>query len=152
MRMLLNVYGLYDNGELIFKGNRMQVEKQFNVNRNCIFSYLRKGLKINGKYDIKKVGQDYFDVECKRKKKERQRKRSEAWSLEDRYDYLEWHLKYCGNTICQFDPYPYLERLEEAGLKTNVKQILDENPPIETNKRGRRPKPKYHYYLEVAHV
>lgn len=148
--MLLNVYGLYDGDELIFKGNRMDVEKRFNVNKNCIFTYLRTGAKINGKYAIKKVGQDYFDVECKRKKKERQAKREEKWTLEDHYEYLEWHLKYYGNTSCRFDPNPYLKQLKKAGYKVKVKEILDEPQKIQT--RGRPRKAKMHYYLEVVHV
>lgn len=149
MRRLFNIYGLYDNGVLVFKGNRNDIMKKYNLGKSSIYTYLRDGTRVNGKYNVKVIGKDYFETNPdapSRKPKEKPK----PWALETHYDYLEWHLKNYGNTICCFDPEPYIKDLKKAGLKCKIKQVYDSAPPIETNRRGRRPKPSYHYYVEVV--
>lgn len=152
MRRLFNIYGLYDaDGKMVFKGNRNDIMTHYGIAKSSIYTYLRDKTKINGKYRVEVIGQDYFETN-QDKEEEQTRKKEKPWSLDTPYAYLEHHLKYYGNTVCTFDPYPYLDDLKKVGLKCRVKEREEEPDDISTHKRGRKPKPKYYYILEVVNA
>lgn len=67
------------------------------------------------------------------------------------YECLKMHLKMYGNTVVSFDPVPYFPWLLDEGINCKCHEYQDVDFK-DVSRRGRKPKPKYHYLVEVVNA
>ena len=110
------MYGIYDNDELIFKGSSNEVADMFNLQNASLYTYYSKGIKIKGKYAVKKL--EYIkpvkpSVTIIKKNKHQQ-------TLE----YLISHLERYGNVYSKENPESYIDELNSQGYKVKVNEYI----------------------------
>lgn len=66
------------------------------------------------------------------------------------YECMKWHLRVYGDTFVTFNPEPYFPRLKEEGFDCTYRAVRDYIDNPRPKKRGRKPKPKYFYVVEVV--
>lgn len=147
------LYSISENGEYLGKGTVSELQLWLGVPISDIRKAVKEGRDVNG-YEIKFLGradksilrrERVVDDTPKRKPQEKEK------DIESNlFDFLAYHLKLYGNTSCVKDPVPYLPALYDIGLDCRVKEVMDEEKPVKGG-RGRPPKPKMHYYVEVVH-
>jgi hypothetical protein len=67
------------------------------------------------------------------------------------YETLKQHLKAYGNAYCPIDPVPFFPWLLDEGLDCKCHEY-QEFTTSNVSKRGRKPKPKYYYIVEVVNA
>lgn len=134
--MRYKIYALYDeNGDCVFKGTRDEVCSAFYINRVSIYEYLRQPevRKINGKYIIRRTAENAENL--KQVDKRKIPKNIAELKKKKELEYLLFHLRYYGNTVCRFDPTPYLKTVKQE-IGYGISKRYD--------------KKQKHYYLEVV--
>ena len=145
------IYGVFENGKMLFEGGCMDVAKNYKVSPNTIRSCLSKGDKLKDLYEIritKKIS--YYNF-----RKEQLNKQDNPGSV---LDYLYRHLKEYGNTTMKRNPEKYIPKLEELlNKKIRVRECPDVDDPfnyeldmkngIKKYRRGRKSK---YYILEAV--
>lgn len=129
-----NIYELYDDGKLIFKGNRESCAKQIGCQpQSLIHKYTHKGEKMLGRFTLKLVGQEKKVYELKRKNKVE----SVITKRQTTLEYLIKHLSKYGNTILNTNPEKYLKQLKKEGYDCLVRKVKEDGHN------------RYFYVLEV---
>ena len=49
----MNIYGLYEDGELVFKGKAKDIGRKCYITKDSVYDYLRKNKKLLGKYEVR---------------------------------------------------------------------------------------------------
>lgn len=157
MRKPVYIYGVYEDGQLIFEGDYEAVGDKFGVQRGSITACGSKGHKLKNKYDVKRIACKFKPVKKPKKKKEEPKVEPKAKELDfdelmkDPYFRLKWHLKHYGNTSVLFDPVAYLPQLYDDGLDCRV----IERPNLYQggkSARQRKGKKNMSYYVEVVNA
>ena len=150
MRRVFNVYGVYDEDKLVYEGTCDEIAEKYQVGQRSIYTYLHLQTKMLGRYDIKPMGYTKRKETHPELVETVKPKPVEVDLQKDHLAYLVHHLRLCGNTSCSsFDPRVYLDQLKDIGIECTVKEVPEVTLTTET-KRGRKPKPKVHYYVEVV--
>ena len=149
----INLYGVYKDGKEVFRGTIYPTCKFLGRCDNTVYRYVKSGELIDG-YRIKMIGKtDKTYTGMGKKTVERPKPPKPIDMSKDHYEYLRWHLTVYGSTSCyQFDPVPYLPQLYEAGIDCRVKEIVEYPENSRVTKRGRRKKPKVHYFVEAVNA
>lgn len=131
-------YYVYNDKKLVFTGDHTAICNEFGLSRKSLYEYAKGNRKIHGLYRVLKdklpeKPLDVVDIE------------------NDPFEYLKYHLNKYGNTVCMFDPVPYLPDLFDIGLDCRVKEVSEakRRDGLRTPK-ARRKKEKVHYIVEVA--
>lgn len=148
--MQVSVFGVFEGGNEIFRGGRAQVAERFGIAMKSVYSYAYNDRLLYGKYRVKVVGKEDKSVRRKKIVKVEKVKEPEKDYSNDRLNTLVWHLKTYGNTSVSFDPVRYLPTLYDLGLDCRVKEIPSYVEEKRVTKRGRKPKVKYNYLVEVV--
>lgn len=111
-----HMYGLFDEGYLVYKGTRHQICNEFHVNDRSFYEFLKRGMRIKKKYLVQAINGD----EPLQEKPKPIIKSKE----EEEFEYLFTMLKIHGNTSSSFDPHPYLRKLKRNGLKVDVRDSV----------------------------
>lgn len=148
--MQVSVFGVFEDGEEIFRGGRREVAERFGIAMKSVYSYAYNDCLLYGKYRVKVVGKEDKSVRRKKIVKVEKVKEPEKDYSNDKFNTLVWHLKTYGNTSVSFDPVKYLPALYDLGLDCRVKEIPSYAEEKRVTKRGRKPKVKYNYLVEVA--
>lgn len=120
------IYGLYENGYLVYKGTRFNICENYGIKPNSFYEYLKGHRRLNGVYVVDRIcGDEPIVRQPKIKQKREKDKRMQ------RFEYLFTMLKWYGNTRSSFDPHPFLDDLKAKGIEAIVYDKGD------------------HYYLEV---
>ena len=148
----ISIFTVYENGEEVFIGNREEVAEKFQISKRSVYSYAYNDRKLYGKYRIKTTGKQEAIVKRKEHYRPRNQKPPEPEKdySNDKFNTLVWHLKTFGNTSVSFDPVRYLPDLYDLGLDCRVKEIPSYVEEKRVTKRGRKPKVKYNYLVEVV--
>ena len=118
------IYGVFDEGYLIFKGTRYEICNEFKIVPKGFYEYLRNARRLKGKYKVSHINGD----EPIEKKPTPIMKSME----EERFEYLYSMLRIYGNTTAyNFDPRPFKKKLMEKGIFCEMRNRGD------------------HYYIEV---
>lgn len=149
MKRTYTIYKVFDGDTEVFEGDALDVAEKFNIVQKSVYRYLHYDLKIGGRYSIEATDRKRTRGISPVKVKVEKPKSKEIDLLKDHLAFLKHHLKLYGNTVVSFDPVPYFPDLYEAGYNCTVKEIPEVTLST-VSKRGRKPKPKYHYYVEVA--
>lgn len=135
------VYELYSlDGEKVFEGNATKCADFVGCEESSIRD--NKGV-IFKKYRCCKT--DRLEEICTIKEPE-----PEPTYETNPYETLKQHLKVYGNAYCPFDPVPYFPWLLDEGLDCKCHEY-QEFSTKKISKKGRKPKPKYYYIVEVVH-
>ena len=108
------IYGLYDDGYLIFKGTRHQICQYTGISPNGFYEFVRRGMRIKKKYTAVLINGD----------EPIQEKPVERPKSEEEFEYLYSMLKMNGNTCSSFDPKPYLKKLRKKGIRVDVRDSV----------------------------
>lgn len=151
----VKVYSVCKDGKEVFQGTIREVEEKTGVKENYIYYGIKNSKPVKG-YVIKHIGyadRVYGGWHVDRVKKRVRTDPEEVDMSKDHFEYLRYHLKTYGSTACyQFDPVPYLPQLYDIGLDCRVKEVEEKPVNSLVTKRGRRKKPKIHWFVEVAHA
>lgn len=135
----VNIYELYDDGKLIFTGDRFKCAKVIGININKLTRYeTHNGKKILNRYTLKPIGKEQrlnlIDTKIipNTKKIDKQNKNKTM-------EYLLKHLREYGNTVLNNNPERYLKALRENGLDCTYRKVLED---------GVKQK-RYFYIIEV---
>lgn len=119
-----NIYACYENGTEVFRGVLPELKEQFLITSTSMWKYLKGGLKLNRRYEVRVVGQEEFKPALKPMKD----KRTEAQKKFDEViDYAVRHLNEYGNTVLPDDDLTdeYLKTLKKMGYKCELKQYYN---------------------------
>lgn len=132
----INIYNLYDNGNLIFTGDKKQCAEIIGCQeKSLIHKYTHKDAKMFGRYTLKLAGTENREYGKVRKKIEKIETRKPT-TLE----YLIKHISRYGNTILNEDPQKYLQPLKQEGYDCTIRKVKEEGTK------------KYFYVIEVKDV
>ena len=148
--MQVSIFGVFEDGEEIFRGGRREVAERFGIAMKSVYSYAYNDRLLYGRYRVKVVGKEDKSVRRKKIIKVEKVKEPEKDYSNDRLNTLAWHLKTFGNTSVSFDPVKYLPDLYEMGFDCRVKETVDHTDVKRVTGRGRKPKVKYNYLVEVV--
>ena len=150
----VKIYGVYDGNEMVFKGTRKEISREFGLNLNAMCSYTTGRCRLKGLYSVEEIGEEYRSIEhTGRNYHLQQGKKAEEKQMDYRTDplrCLEWHLKTYGNTLIPFDPTSYLEDLKSKGINARVTLKPETIERKRVTRRGRKPKQTYNYLVEVV--
>ena len=139
-------YGVYDDDVKIFEGSVQAISFYLERSLTAVYKAIEHRTLVNG------CSIRYIDTRHKDGLELIDKPTKEEKPTDDRYDMLWWHLYYKGNTSVSFDPEPYLEKLKENGIECKVTPKEDFVEKKKVTTRGRKPKKRYHYYVEVANA
>ena len=154
----INIYGVYHNGKLIFKGGRREIAKEFGLRLSSTTTYCTGKVKIKGIYDVKLIGTEYRQIEYEsRDQTKRVAKRPKVESVSYDYatnpfEFLVVHLKTYGNTIVSSDPSAYVNDLAKEGFNVKITPRVEHTLVKRLTTRGRKPKQKVNYLVEVVNA
>ena len=141
--MRKKIYELYDlEGNKLREGTAIQLSEYLDCEESSVRDASNKP-RFMGMYVVKRTGRR----EPLPKKKEPE---PEPTYETNPYETLKQHLKVYGNAYCPFDPVPYFPWLLDEGLDCKCHEY-QEFSTKKISKKGRKPKPKYYYIVEVVH-
>ena len=148
----VKVFSIFKDGEYLGEGTRAELSLWFNRRVGEISKAVKKGQDVDGYQIVPNGSIPKYALEKDNKSKPvyKAPKEKETDLQKDHLEFLKWHLNFYGNTSVQFDPVPYIPDLYDAGINCRVKEIYDDPENHRVTKRGRKPKPKVHYYVEVV--
>ena len=119
----VRTFAMFDNGEEVFRGTAIEIEKEFSdviESRDRVYAYERLGTKLYGRYTFKDAGNRYVP-----NPKELPKKRSTP-KHDRELEYLVTHLRIYGNTSFKNRADKYKKELEALGIrfKTRKSTIL----------------------------
>ena len=110
----VKIYGIFKDGECIFKGNRLEVADHFGLKPYTIYEYVYpKKKKLFRRYVVRRL-----DPEVKEPPKP-------LSENEIRLNYLLDHLRVYGNCASVFDPVPYFPELYDKGFDCKVREVIN---------------------------
>ena len=128
----LQIYGLYENDELVFKGTAREILDKYDIRQDNLWVYVGRGIKLFGKYRINKLDDEQITPPKKEHKKR-------LTKYEKDLDYLIRHLREYGNTLLNYKPNKYIEDLKAVGLDCTYRKAYER-----TGESGRI---LSHYYI-----
>jgi len=141
------IYAVYENDQLVLKGDHNEVAALCQIKSRAIANYVRWNILVNGRYHIKNIEGEYRYV-----------RKPKGMSEEQILDYLYRHLAEYGNTCLNDNPTPYIPRLQEIlGRKITFRECEDVDDPwnyeVELSQTGRwkRGRINTYFVLEVQH-
>ena len=138
------VYDLYDlEGNFIMRENAIKLADYVGCEDSTIRDSASRNHVIGKKYVVKLTGKREDIIEAKKPE-------PEPTYETNPYETLKQHLKVYGNAYCPFDPVPYFPWLLDEGLDCKCHEY-QEFSTKKISKKGRKPKPKYYYIVEVVH-
>ena len=146
----IKLFAVCRDGKEVFRGTMQEVCQKFGVSSSSVYDCSRNKKVTRTGYRIDHVG--YQKLTFSKEPKEPKPIKKDASIENNPLEFLKWHLKVYGNTSVQFDPVPYLPDLSDLGLNCRVKEIPDYVETSRVTKRGRKPKQRYHYLVEVVHA
>lgn len=108
------IYGVFDEGYLIFKGTRYEICNEFKIVPKGFYEYLRHERRLKGKYKVSHINGD----EPIEKKPTPVIRTIE----EEHFDYLYSMLRIYGNTCSVFDPTPFMDKLKMMGINAESRK------------------------------
>lgn len=110
----VKIYGIFKDGECIFKGSRLEVAEHFAIKPRTIYDYVYpKKKKLFRRYVVRRL-----DLEVKEPPKP-------LSENEIRLNYLLDHLRVYGNCASVFDPVPYFPELYDKGFDCKVREVIN---------------------------
>lgn len=116
MKICDYIYGIFENGELVYQGTNYEVANRYGLNPRSIYEYPRRGMKIRDRYTVKIMNQPG----AKQVDPPRHRTVHEI-----RLEHLVTHLRIYGNCASVFDPVPYFPDLLDLGMNCRCREIRD---------------------------
>lgn len=108
--MSKKLYGVYDNGVLIYSGTSSQIAKEYKLKQSSMYTYTHSNAKLKSMYDVRVLNEIYEE-----KPKNR---------YEKTLDYLVRHLLEYGNTVINKHPEIYINDLKKMGIKVKVRKVV----------------------------
>ena len=144
------VYIIKKDGEILGEGTAREFELWLGVDLKTFRKAVREGTDIDGYYIefLEDREKNKLEADVKPVKEERP-KVQEKELLDNKLDFLAWHLKVYGNTSVTFDPVPYFPALYDLGFDCRCREVTDATFKKEVT-RNHRKKSAVHYYVEVA--
>lgn len=116
----VRTFAMYDNGEEVFRGTAIEIEKEFSdviESRDRVYAYERLGTKLYGRYTFKDAGNRYVP-----NPKELPKKRSTP-KHDRELEYLVTHLRIYGNTSFRNRADKYRKELEALGIRFKTSRL-----------------------------
>lgn len=151
----INIYQLVDKeGNEVMRGTAEELSIKLKCSVITVTNAGRPGAKdsphsdfwLRRKYKVIKVGEKPRKRTCRIKAKPKTEEKDPTG-----LEYLKLmlvHRKY-DQTICMFDPFPYLPDLYDMGVNCTAKEVNDCDVMMRLKPVGRRKKSKTHYFVEV---
>lgn len=116
MRICDYIYGVFENGVLIFQGNRDQIANRYNLSPQSVYQYPRRHMKIRNRYDVRVMNGKFEKKYCQPPVMTIHQKRLE---------HLATHLKIYDNCATAYDPVPYFPDLLDMGINCRCREMED---------------------------
>jgi len=150
----IKIFGVYDGDQLVFEGDKRKIAEKFKLKDSSMNTYASNKAKIRGIYELKMIREEESEIKYKKRIYKNGRKKPEPekeYSLEkDPVECIVWLLKCYGNAyVTSHDPREYLDEIKKAGFDCRVKEIPECVNKRLTTTRGRKPKQRCSYLVEV---
>ncbi len=140
-------YGVFLGDSMIFIGSREQICEFFQVSSKSFYEFVRRKMRVKGKYLIKRLG-----LYSQLKKPDELPKIKTQKELDIEYIISEFKRSnnFTHNTITDFDPVPYFPDLYELGYDCKISGIYSNTDGgLVTNQHRTK---DVHYIVEYVNI